>query len=452
MNREFKIIGSSLVALGLGAIVQGCADKDRAPVEQTEEPTERSRKVEFLAQLDERLGHIRETLTERHTSLLKGYKINNTEVTQYLWFKNSDLKPVFSENENDEEGLFLQAKDGRELFTYEMGFGNGLHSRLMNGILVDLVGRRMNILGDSYTITEALQNDREFSMTLEGPRQIKLFHPTSDGSFVSSGLSKVEIDGNIIENAKLQVGSGTHSPGIQELGYIGISIEADTFLGDLYVPLGEGLRQHMDEPEGMLSDHWDIQYVGHIGNGIHKIRFVGPESENVNETLVEPNLPTKFPFMAETGLFYDLNLVENVYGINVSTDNGQSKRRLHFYEAENEGDPNVKSGDLFVLTGPDGFTHILGITMVHYVNRVLTIKDRAVGGQTREWAFDGNGRGSFIYSGREFAFKMNLDGSSQHGNIAIDQNGDKSFNGAQSPLVDLTGRQFSEEYLKTVVE
>lgn len=72
---------------------------------------------------------------------------------------------------------------------------------------------------------------------------------------------QVSVDGEQIEDALVKL-SGNLVGSVFELGSINYRLTADTPLGDLYIKRQTGLRENLDEPQGMLTNNWNIEFTG----------------------------------------------------------------------------------------------------------------------------------------------------------------------------------------------
>ncbi len=79
---------------------------------------------------------------------------------------------------------------------------------------------------------------------------------------VTNTSGSVRINNETIEDAVVNINAVLFAPGKVKLQLISYGLLADSKLGDVYVPAGEGLRDQLDEPESMLSLLFDIGYEG----------------------------------------------------------------------------------------------------------------------------------------------------------------------------------------------
>ncbi|RJQ20351.1 hypothetical protein C4580_04140 [Candidatus Woesearchaeota archaeon] len=219
----------------------------------------------------------REVLTAIDTSLLgTHYDGGERQLTarQYLFFKDSLITPVFTKNELDVTGYFAHCRDGDELFRYQLEFEKGYTSALdIDGNLIDLVGRTITVIGDTYRVAQSRQNGLAHELILYRPEKTITLRDTNshDNTYEPGG---VIVNGEQVEDAEVKIMTHQISGAEEEISSIDVRLLADAKLGDVYVPVGGNLSAELDEPEGMLSDRWDIQYFGPRADGSHDIRFI----------------------------------------------------------------------------------------------------------------------------------------------------------------------------------
>jgi len=88
-----------------------------------------------------------------------------------------------------------------------------------------------------------------------------------------NGRSQIESNHENIEDALVSL-DVERKNGVLDIRKLSYRLQADTLLGDLYIPLGGSMREELQEPEAMLTPNWDITYSGTHG-GKHVVT-VGP--------------------------------------------------------------------------------------------------------------------------------------------------------------------------------
>src|SRR3989338_8422372 len=109
----------------------------------------------------------------------------------------------------------------------------------------------------------------------------------SDGEQKEDGSlgyeQNVEIDEESIEDAFVQIkGNELSTSGDKfEISSIRYRLSADALPGykDLWVPPGDGVREFLDEPQGLLGASWDIRYEGLDDTGVSMIK-VDPSGDD----------------------------------------------------------------------------------------------------------------------------------------------------------------------------
>ncbi len=312
-----------------------------------------------------------------------------------------------------------------------------------------------------------------------GANKVKLQDTNySDDTFVAGGVEVHEED---IEDARIKLkGVVLDSNNTYELQTLQYKLKADSPRGDVYVAPGHGIREYLDEPEGMLSDDWDVRYEGLMDTGVSIIRFSseGDDAYNLQFTNRE-GLEYDVPFFDNSGDTVasnpkygddddDLVFIEgNVNSTNVghanASQNGEvpTTAPVLFDIDQNRvtGSPaipgadmcgnwfNIDEGDYFVLTDQGGvsfaagdetsFTHILTYESIDTSNRKLTFQDDATGQRQVSYVTTGLpnncvlGKASTLIVGGNTYDVYISTGTNQSGNankskypLAIDQNSD----------------------------
>lgn len=466
-----------------------------------------------MLEIRERIGLVRETLTEFDLAGLQGGTIvtdeGATDYNQYLRFEDAvltnatDFIPggsvTFEEDEDDVVGDYLKMKDGDDMFEYEIEFEEGVQSTLDGTELDDLEDEEINLLGKVFAIVDtravAVAGTGNYSLTLEllggdvldtmeegetrtytidgkeyevnllivsdnlnsakfvvngevtddltdgetdvmrdgvevGIRDIlpNEAEEETGGDLVEFflGANKIELqDGNSGDDLFDVAGVEVHEEDIEDgrvkirasnlTGGEGIEIQkieyrlrSDSPKGDVFVPPGHGVKEYLDEPEGMLSDVWDIRYEGLMDSGVSIIRIDanGDDSYDLQFTNRE-GLEYDVPFVDNSrddfaGFKWgdeDDDFVFNEGFINASghgtlsggsgtLGNGQT---INLTTGVMSGLPldacdnilNVDEDDFFVLTDDPqdetSFTHVLTYEAIDTTNNELTFNDEATG-------------------------------------------------------------------------
>lgn len=466
-----------------------------------------------LLELNEPLGDVKETFTERDLLALKGGIITTDEGTtdynQYLRFAQpsgsdaftSNFTVVYEEDEDDNVGDFLKAKDGRGIFMfeYELEFEEGAESEIKSDTeLDDLEDEIINILGTPFAIADTdldtlnsrltikllggaisdileegetktytiggneyevnvliiadLLNVVKFKINGEitdeledgetdilkdgtrigireilpneaeevtggdlvefylGATQVEFEDVFNDTNF-SQG---VEVNDENIEDGSVSIRGVRFRTNKFEILSIKYRLQADTLLGDLYIPPGHGMREYLDEPEGLLSPNWDIVYGGLMDTGVSILKFDAAGDDEYD-----------LRFTTQEGLNYNIEFIDNddTTGFQI----GDEDDRLIWIEAGNETTGNIDEDDEFILTDDNdetGFTHVVAFESFDSSDNELTFTD--LYGETREFTaenLDGLLQADLIFGGNTFTAFVNNEGNNVF-NLSIDLNND----------------------------
>src|SRR3989338_7096636 len=433
-----------------------------------------------LLEIQERIGAVKETLTEFDLAGLQGGTIvtdeGSTDYNQYLRFEDTlntsstryihsgsvvfedeelnILGKVFSvvDSEIDitSQKVVLEMLGGDVLDTLEEGetrtytidgkeyevtliiVSDALVSAKfsVNGEITDeLEDGETDVLrdGTEVGIRDILPNEAEEETGGDivefflGANKVKL----SDSNFTDDtfDVSGVEIHEEDIEDAKVQMtGKISTRNETFELQTLKYRLQADSPRGDIYIAPGHGIREYLDEPEGMLSDDWDVRYEGLMDTGVSIIRFDanGDDSYDLQFTNRE-GLEYDIPFIDnsqdEYGFFKygdeddDLIFVEGhvnsttiglylnlTTGSHTAASSGANHSLVNAASLTNSLIPGtddcsnffpIDEDDFFVLTNEGSssrsagdetsFTHILSYEAADVTNREITFQDQATG-------------------------------------------------------------------------
>ena len=367
-----------------------------------------------LLEIEERLGNVKETVTEFDLNALRGGLISTDEGTtdynQYLRFKDTGTnsfatggRVLFKEDEDDEVGDFLFFQDGNVMFEYVLEFEEGIESTIEAGTcdMLDLEDEILTILGEEFSVVDTSVgtgagitsggstscNGNKVTLQLiggaildtleEGETKTYTYNGkdyqvnvliVADNAAGGDGTVKFRINGfvtdeladgetdilsdgteigirEILPNEAEEISGGDlvefylganqvewtdsnytdnlfDSSGVEvnqeniedaqvnilgsiiagtsntqfELQTIKYRLQSDSPKGDVYIKPGQGLREYLDEPEGMLTPNWDIRYEGLEDTGVSIIKFDagGDDSYNLrftNKEGIDYNVP-----------------------------------------------------------------------------------------------------------------------------------------------------------------
>ncbi len=253
------------------------------------------------------------------------------------------------------------------------------------------------------------------------------------GQFISGSTLVTALDG-----AKFE---------IQNIKY---NLTADAVLGDMYVPPGTGIREQLDEPEGMLTPSWDIRYEGLMDTGVTLVRIDSAGDDEYD-----------FEFTNQEGIFFDFPLASNESSnaAGGTFKYGDDDDDLWFTEWGNVtgGQIDVPSfgsaasltpasfyitdDDFFVVSNCDFatnddtcFSHVLRYDSVDTTNRQLTFTDLGTG--TREVTYDSTTFVAELVIGG-ITYKVGVNGTT--GNITVDLNGDGALINCTQAIIGIQG-------------
>lgn len=212
-----------------------------------------------------------------------------------------------------------------------------------------------------------------------------------------------------------------------QIDYIKYFLDADSVLGDVFVPPGSGVREQLQEPEGMLTPAWDIVYQGLTDTGTTTV-VVDPRGND------EYNLQ----FTNQEGIFYDIPLVSHQSPL-ACLKYGDNNDDLWFIEAANTKHAQVTRRDFFVLSNCNPgtakntcFSHVLRYDSIDTTNNKLVFTDLGTG--TREVTYDNATRLAELVVGG-VTYSVYIDGNVATAgsiNLSIDLTGDGDVAGDQA--------------------
>ncbi|MBI4144546.1 hypothetical protein HY486_04835 [Candidatus Woesearchaeota archaeon] len=252
----------------------------------------------------------------------------------------------------------------------------------------------------------------------------------ADNVYTPAGTT---INNELIEDSdvkiRLTVNSAQDKATIQDITY---SLKADALVGDLFVPAGHGVREYLDEPEGMISSTWDIRYEGLLDTGVTTLKFhpIGRDEYKLEFTnqeglnYVVPLLTTRQSGSLRYGDFTSSrarNLVfmePNITVPSAPPDLRQGNIHVQDYfvlsdiaHAQNlrlGGEANNVLGAPTFATGQSdntAFSRILKFESVDGTNSVATFTDLATG--TKQVTFGSDGTANLVVGGISYAIRIN---------------------------------------------
>lgn len=261
------------------------------------------------------------------------------------------------------------------------------------------------------------------------------------------GEQHVEVGRENIEDGRVMIKASNTSE-VATISSIKYTLLADAQSGNVYVPAGHGVKEYLDEGEGMLNPEWDIEYHGLSDTGVSTIKFdpSGDDAYYLAFTTVE-GLDYRIPYMDNSR--DDVN--HNFWKW------GKDEENLWFVEGCWNADLNVtcamsplvnasvfpiEEEDYFVLTdNPDenSFTHVLTYDSFDASERKLTFSDLA--GGSKEVIYEAVagktyiGTADLIVGGKTYkVYVQNNVTAGYNATLAIDLNGDGVVNFSMVPV------------------
>lgn len=504
-----------------------------------------------LLEIEERLGNVKESLTEFDLNALRGGLISTdkgtTDYNQYIRFKDTGTnsfasvgRVLFDQDEDDEVGDFLFFQDGTVMFEYVLEFEEGVESRIEAGTcdLTDLEDEILTMLGEEFSVVDTdvrttngvvstgggttcnnaqritldliggaildtleegetktyTYNGKEYQVNvlivadnaaggdgtvkfringfvtdeladgetdilsdgteigireilpneaeeISGGDLVEFYLGANEVEFQDSNYTDdlfdtagVEVNQENIEDAQVNI-LGSVVAGTTDrfkLQTIKYRLKADSPKGDVYIKPGQGLREYLDEPEGMLTPNWDIRYEGLEDTGVSIIKFDAGGDDSYN-----------LRFTNKEGIDYKVPIADNSNDDGNAFQMGDEDDDLIHCEGGNSTDFLIDANDYFVLTDDNdetGITHIMRYESVDVAGRLLTFTDEGIG--NREITYDAvagsraQGLGRLIVGGNTFDVFVGptaTNGGST--NISVDLDNDGNVQGDEAFII-----------------
>ncbi len=268
--------------------------------------------------------------------------------------------------------------------------------------------------------------------------------------------SRVKIDNEPLEDAWVQIEVNELSSTEIEVTSIKYRLVADSLPGltNIYVPPGHGVREFLDEPQGMLGQNWDIRYEGLDDTGVSVIKL---DPKGDDEYTLE--------FTNQIGQLYRTPYITNKGGVFKFGDDDDDLvfSEGYFNTSANVNASNlffnIETNDYFILskqesanaTDETAVSHVVRYTSIDTSNNQVTVDDLATG--TREFTYSttsvGNssvtiGKVNLLFGGNTYQAYINNNASTGYA-LAVDQNGDGVIGNAVAPTVGASGVEFSSQ-------
>ncbi|PIN69686.1 hypothetical protein COV93_04465 [Candidatus Woesearchaeota archaeon CG11_big_fil_rev_8_21_14_0_20_43_8] len=247
----------------------------------------------------------------------------------------------------------------------------------------------------------------------------------------------VEVNDESIEDASIIIDMTNITTTKKEINSIKYRLHADSKMGDVFIEAGHGIKEYLDEPEGMLNADWDIMYDG-LSEPIKLPMQIISNGDDSYDLL----FPTQGHEM------YKIPFIDNSNDDDHGFKYGDNDNDLQFIEAPSLSTDYVNSGfwitedDYFIL-GDSGnlistITKVLRYDSIDTSNREIQFTDLA-GGQfevtygTDTLTQDTNtATGILNTAGRSYTvWVSNITGNP----IAIDLDHSSSIDGGEATIV-----------------
>jgi parallel beta-helix repeat protein len=183
----------------------------------------------------------------------------------------------------------------------------------------------------------------------------------------------VEVNEERIEDADLLI-QYSNTPSTVRINKISYKLYTDGRGGDEpFIATGQGLREKLDEPEGMITENWDFRYDGLSSPGVSKIDIT-PNGNN----------RYRLSFTNTQGLRY--NNLSLAYVNSTGLYYGDNQDALVFQQGIdpfNQNQYTIKQNDYFVLshngTADTGITRVLRLNSLDTSSRLVHMTDVGTG-------------------------------------------------------------------------
>ncbi len=384
---------------------------------------------------------------------LTGNSTNHFDMT--IDFMGGAVSAILGENDKE-----TYVVDGKEyevevlVISETSAGGEGSVKFRINGEITDeLTDGETDVLADGTQIgiRDILATGKDIQKSIVqfyiGAYKVSFYDTNVD--LICGGTIGAEVNEENIEDAQVCIrGAQTNPvgtvPSTFEVSSVKYNLTADAVLGDMYIAPGTGVREQLDEPEGMLTPFWDIKYEGLMDTGVTIVRLdaAGDDSYGLE-------------FTNQEGIFYDVPYTTNEGGI---WKWGDADDDLWFTETNATApadDYNIGDDDFFVVSNcrtnadqtyirmaPDAtddntcFSHVLRYDNIDTSNNILTFTDLGVG--TREVSYDATTLlANLIVAGTTYNAYVKTDTAKS--NISVDLNGDGVFGCGNESYIGIQG-------------
>ncbi len=248
----------------------------------------------------------------------------------------------------------------------------------------------------------------------------------------------VRVNGEVIEDSDLKISSTVLVAGKKiAVNRITYRLFADAILGDIFISPGTGLREHLQEPEGMLTPNWNIQHQG-LASVRTSLITLNPSGDD----------SYRLEFVNQENIYYRIPLLSNE-DTDGKLNYGDNDDDLWFIESNSDTTFYGTKGDYFVLSNcatndNTCFTHVVrysdAATSTGAGTITLGFEDLGTGRRDVTLSSDGTKyTGELVLGGVTYKiFADTVFNPDNSPNISVDLNGDGSSN-SKKALIGIQG-------------
>jgi hypothetical protein len=301
--------------------------------------------------------------------------------------------------------------------------------------------------GTSLGIREVLPNEAgetaggdilEFYL---GAFKIK-FEDTNTGAATTDGV--VEINEENIEDAEVNMAFTVNSAGDEvRINKITYWLFVDGVSGDEpYIADDEGLREKLDEPEGMLADAWDVKYEGLSDPGVTEVKLKASGDDEYRLSF------TNTQGVDYSNVRYLYTNASSVMTFGDDDDNFVFDMTVSAMDATNVTNCTIKKNDYFMVSHngntDTGVTRILRFDSVDESNSLVQLTDVGTGGNmnAQYTSLNGTTTGDTINVGGysfDFAVWNGYGSGKEEYRLCVDLDDDNALTGNHKSYVVVEG-------------
>lgn len=313
----------------------------------------------------------------------------------------------------------------------------------VNGALTNNISiGNLDILvnGQSIGTANASSNKATFSL---GAQKLSIKDTNVNDDDFSGTVSGNGIFGAFNENtdAKARIKASLSQDGLtMTLDSISYKLLANTQSG----------KEVLVAPFGRLSDNIDFPGASLIDVGFNGLKANKTDAQGNIVNRAYSSIVFGYAEVPDTQSAYMLeftNKLGTMINVEILKNEGNGiEKKLVTKEASSETDYNISAASKFVLTSPDDVTHVLQYDACDVSGKKLTFSYPT--GSTVEIAYDAvSNSATLLAGGRSFGVKVDT----ATGNIAVDQNGDGKFTGAEVPIINKHGASITLESVSNIL-